>query len=72
MRAWLGIGTVAECSHQAFPDFEQIRRVVSRRGAQFETRNPVLYPAELRGHTFSFLTEGMGRRQALPKTQGLG
>lgn len=37
----------------AFPDFERIHHGVSHRSAQFrsniETRNPVLYPAELRG-----------------------
>lgn len=48
LRAWLGIGTTRE--GQAFPDFEQIHHAVSPHGAQL-FRNPVLYPAELRGHT---------------------
>lgn len=50
-RPWLGIGTAIA---RAFPEFEQIRHVVSRRDAQLQTRNPVLYPAELRGHTRFF------------------
>ncbi len=35
---------------EAFPDFEQIDRTLSLCGPQFTTRNPVLYPTELRGH----------------------
>lgn len=36
----------------AFPEFEQIRCAVSKHNAQFVTRNPVLYPAELRRRIF--------------------
>jgi hypothetical protein len=39
---------------EAFPDFERIRRAVSHRDAQLVTRNPVLYPAELRGQPAFF------------------
>lgn len=46
--AWLGIGMLK--FSEAFPDFEQIDCGVSSRNPQF-FRNPVLYPAELRGHT---------------------
>lgn len=41
---------------EAFPDFEQIDCVVSGRNPQFH-RNPVLYPAELRGHTPGLLDD---------------
>lgn len=47
----LGSGLARQRIARAFPEFEQIRHVVSRRDAQLKTRNPVLYPAELRGHT---------------------
>lgn len=40
-RDWHGADT------EAFPDFERIRRAVSKPDAQF-SRKPVLYPAELR------------------------
>lgn len=36
---------------EAFPDFEQIGYTLSLCSPQFTTRNPVLYPAELRGQT---------------------
>ena len=36
-KAWLGIGTGARRA-RAFPDFEQIRRPVSKGGAQFYQR----------------------------------
>ncbi len=39
---------------RAFPEFEQIHHVVSKHGAQLNTRNPVLYPTELRRHARYF------------------
>ena len=48
-QAGLGSGSARRERVRAFPDFERIRHAVSPRGAQLVTRNPVLYPAELRG-----------------------
>ncbi len=48
-RQRLGSGSAQRQAAPAFPDFERIRCTVSHRSAQFITRNPVLYPAELRG-----------------------
>ena len=53
-RGGLGSGSARRLSAPAFPDFERIHRAVSPRGAQLVTRNPVLYPAELRGQPWVF------------------
>lgn len=43
-RDWHG-----SCRTRAFPDFERIHQAVSKSWRPIKTRNPVLYPAELRG-----------------------